>query len=115
MPARKRTFPGAQRKAIVADYLHRNRHYVQVWNVVNLYNDILKQQLPALKPTLIIWGEDDRIYNVAGAETLHRRIPGSDVYRVPQAGHLLHVENSDEVAPIYINFLRSGSRVTAPQ
>lgn len=107
--------PEEQKKAIVADYVRRNRHYVQVWNVVNLYNDILKQRLPARKPTLIIWGADDRVYNVAGAEKLQRRMPGSNLHRLPHAGHLLHLENAAEVAPIYIDFLRSGGKTPTLQ
>jgi pimeloyl-ACP methyl ester carboxylesterase len=107
--------PGEHRKAIVADYVRRNRHYVQVWNVVNLYNDILKQRLPARKPTLIVWGDDDRVYNVAGAEKLQRRIPSSNLHHLPRAGHLLHLENAAEVAPIYIDFLRSTGKAPASQ
>jgi pimeloyl-ACP methyl ester carboxylesterase len=100
-------FPDAKKAAIVAGYVARNRHYVQVWNIVNLYGGVLWQRAPPRKPTLIVWGENDRIYNVAGAEKLHRRIPGSAVHVLPRAGHLVHVENASEVAPIYIDFLRS--------
>ena len=107
--------PEEQKKAIIADYVRRNRHYVQVWNVVNLYNDILKQRLPARKPTLIIWGDDDHVYNVAGAEKLQRRIPGSSLHHLPHAGHVLHLENAAEVAPIYIDFLRNGGKAPTLQ
>lgn len=98
--------PLADKKSIVAGYVARNRHYVQVWNIVNLYDDVLARQSPAKTPTLIVWGEDDRVFDVAGAQKLQRHIPGSELHLLPHAGHLLHLEDAAEVAPVYINFLR---------
>ena len=97
--------PQPDKKDIVADYARRNLHYVRIWNIVNLYDDVLVQAPPARIPTLIVWGEDDRIFDVAGAQRLHRRIAGSEVYLLPHAGHLLHLENAAEVAPTYVGFL----------
>ncbi len=54
----------AEKRDIVAMYVANNRHYVQVWNIVNLYDDVLwRRPIPKL-PTLIIWGIDDRIFGV---------------------------------------------------
>jgi pimeloyl-ACP methyl ester carboxylesterase len=101
--------PLASKKSIVADYAARYRHYVQVWNIVNLYGDILTRQPPAKIPTLIVWGNDDRIFDVAGAQELQHRIPGSELHVLPRAGHLLHLEDAAEVAPIYIGFVRAAA------
>ncbi|MBM4201633.1 MAG: alpha/beta hydrolase, partial [Gammaproteobacteria bacterium] len=101
------TIPPPEKQAIIADYVTRNRHYVQVWDIVNLYDEVLQQQpLPQL-PALIVWGVEDRIYPIAGADALHRALPGSAVNRLPRAGHLLLMENAHEVAPIYLSFLRN--------
>jgi pimeloyl-ACP methyl ester carboxylesterase len=99
--------PAPEKKAIVADYVTRNRHYVQVWDIVNLYDDVLRQPPPSVLPTLIVWGVEDRIYDIAGADALHRAIPGSELHRLPNAGHLLLMENAGEAASIYLAFLRS--------
>jgi pimeloyl-ACP methyl ester carboxylesterase len=99
--------PADERRAIIADYVQRNRHYVQVWNIVNLYDNVLWQKPAPRMPTLIVWGTDDRIYNVAGARYLQRRNPGSALHRLPHAGHLLLMENPDQVAPLYLDFLRT--------
>jgi abhydrolase domain-containing protein 6 len=110
--------PADRRKVIISDYVARNRHYVQVWNIVNLYDGVLWREPPSQTPTLIVWGEDDRIYNVAGAEQLHRRIPGSELHRMPRAGHLLLMESAEEVTPVYLDFLRSHGgekRLTSPK
>jgi abhydrolase domain-containing protein 6 len=96
----------AEKRAIVAMYVANNRHYVQVWNIVNLYNDVLWRRPIAKLPTLIIWGIDDRIFGVNGAQRLQRAAPGSELHELPHAGHLLQVERAAEVAPIYVNFIR---------
>jgi pimeloyl-ACP methyl ester carboxylesterase len=104
--------PPAAREAILTPYTQRNRHYVQVWNIVSLYNDTLSRSPPARVPTLIVWGDDDHIFDVAGAERLHRRIPGSEVQRLPHAGHLLHLESVAAAAPLYQRFLQDVDSVS---
>lgn len=100
------SLPPATKQAIVANYVADNLHYVQVWNIVNLYIDTLRSgPLPRAR-VLIVWGRDDQVFDVAGADRPHRRIPRSAVHRLSNAGHLLHLENAAEVAPIYVKFLR---------
>ena len=57
--------------------IEKNRHYVQVWNIVTLYDDVLIRTPPSKAATLIVWGDDDRVYPVAGAQKLARHIPRS--------------------------------------
>jgi abhydrolase domain-containing protein 6 len=95
----------AEKQSMVAMYVANNRHYVQVWNIVNLYDDVLMRRPMPKLPTLIIWGIDDRIFGVRGAKRLQRVAPGSELHELPHAGHLLQVESAAEVAPIYVNFL----------
>ena len=40
-------------------------------------------------PVLILWGEEDQWIPVEQAYTLQKRIPGSKLITVPQAGHLV--------------------------
>ena len=101
-----------EKRAIVANYVARERHYVQVWNIVNLYDDVLTRIRPTRAPTLIVWGDDDRVFSAVGARKLRDRIPGSTVRKLPRAGHLLHLENAAEVAPLYLSFLKVATRVT---
>ena len=49
------------------------------------------------------------MFPVAGAQRLGGRIPGSEVRRLPDAGHLLHMENADAVAPLYVDFLKTAA------
>lgn len=101
--------PPEARQAIVAGYAKNNRHYVRIWNIVNLYNDVLTRTPSPKAVTLIVWGDDDHVFPVAGAQRLGKRIPGAEVRRLPDAGHLLHMESADAVAPVYVAFLKTAA------
>jgi pimeloyl-ACP methyl ester carboxylesterase len=47
-------------------------------------------------PTLIVWGDKDRIFSPVHAEALARAIPGAGVVMIEGAGHLPHVEKLEE-------------------
>src|ERR1700733_847931 len=94
-----------RRKTLLTEYVTQNKHYVQVWNVVNMYDDVLKRTPLAPKPTLIVWGRDDHVFGAQAAQSLQRRIVGSELHQMENAGHLLHLENADEVALLYAGFL----------
>jgi pimeloyl-ACP methyl ester carboxylesterase len=94
------------KEAAVKDYVERNRHFQQVWDIVNLYDGVLGERMIVRSPTLIIWGEQDRIYSVDGVARLRERMHRASVAKLPNAGHLLHLENADDVAPIYVRFLQ---------
>jgi pimeloyl-ACP methyl ester carboxylesterase len=59
----------------------------------------LEAQLPQLQPpTLILWGESDRILGTKDANRLHRPIPHSQLIWIPAAGHVPHLEKPDLTA-----------------
>lgn len=99
--------PNPIKQAKVEDYLKNNRNYQQTWDIVNLYDRLLEQPLTHTFPTLIFWGEADKIYDISGAETLKRYFPNSQVWKLPQAGHLLLIENADQVTSLYLKFLKN--------
>jgi pimeloyl-ACP methyl ester carboxylesterase len=43
-------------------------------------------------PTLVLWGENDRVVAPAYGRALAQRIPGADFRLIDQAGHYAHVE-----------------------
>ena len=57
--------------------------------------------------TLIVWERDDRIHNVAAAETLHKLLPNSKVIILPGAGHLPMIEQAQRCVDDYLKFRRS--------
>ncbi len=101
------TIPDSVIAEKVNDYITRNRDYQQVWDIINLYDDILCQGVPTQFPTFIIWGKEDKIYDISGANRLQECIVGARAIQLPKAGHLLLMENADEVAAKYVRFLQT--------
>jgi pimeloyl-ACP methyl ester carboxylesterase len=48
-------------------------------------------------PTMIVWGDEDKIIPVGQAETWRRFIPNADIRIFRGAGHLVHLERSEVV------------------
>ncbi len=44
-------------------------------------------------PTLVIWGESDRVVDLAYGRAFADAIPGAEFVVIPEAGHLPHLEN----------------------
>ncbi len=57
------------------------------------------------KPSLIIWGEQDRIFPPEMAGALQSRIPGSELVMLADCGHLPHVEKRAETLSAMANFM----------
>ncbi|HEY7661628.1 MAG TPA: alpha/beta fold hydrolase [Xanthobacteraceae bacterium] len=49
-------------------------------------------------PTLLLWGEDDRVVPFAGHAPFQRAIPGAELVALPRSGHALPIERAREVA-----------------
>ena len=60
-----------------------------------------------IHPTLVIWGEEDRVFPVAVGEELHQTIKGSQFTRIPNAGHIPQWEQPDLVNQSLIAYIRS--------
>jgi pimeloyl-ACP methyl ester carboxylesterase len=56
-------------------------------------------------PTLIMWGEHDRVFPIAVGEELHQRIQGSTFVTIPGAGHMPQWERPDLVNRSLIEYI----------
>ena len=56
-------------------------------------------------PTLIMWGEEDRVFPLSVGEELQRTIKGSVLVRIPNAGHIPQWERPDLANRAMIEFL----------
>ncbi len=56
-------------------------------------------------PTLILWGEGDRILGTKDAARFHRAIPQSKLVWVPECGHVPHLEKPEFTAQAMMDFL----------
>jgi pimeloyl-ACP methyl ester carboxylesterase len=57
-------------------------------------------------PTLVIWGEEDRVFPIAVGDELHQTIKGSRFIRIPKAGHIPQWERPDLVNQALITFIQ---------
>lgn len=60
--------------------------------------------------TLILWGNNDRLCHVSGADILNKEIPGSILIIMDKCGHAPMIERPKETADHYIKFL-SGTAI----
>jgi pimeloyl-ACP methyl ester carboxylesterase len=58
-------------------------------------------------PTMIIWGEFDRVFPIAVGEELHHRIRGSTFVKVPHAGHMPQWEQPALVNRSLITYIQT--------
>jgi len=58
-------------------------------------------------PTLIIWGERDKMTPLEDGYLMSQEINGSSLRIVPNAGHALNLEKPEELAEIIINSLKT--------
>ncbi|MDH3622523.1 MAG: alpha/beta fold hydrolase [Myxococcales bacterium] len=68
---------------------------------------ISKLHLAAQMPTLIIWGEEDRIIPVEHAYAAHEAIPGSWLEIIDGVGHYPHCEAPDRFVASLTEFIES--------
>ncbi len=56
-------------------------------------------------PTLLVWGEKDRVIPVSHARSAHEEMPGSRLEIIPDAGHFVQLEKPQRVAELILDFL----------
>ena len=65
----------------------------------------LEQRVAGLTtPTLIVWGEQDRVLHVGGASVLRQLLPRSQVIIMPGVGHLPMLERDRQAGADYLSF-----------
>ena len=75
--------------------------------MVNLIKEDLSLYLQKIiTPTLIIWGEKDKVTPLSDAEVMHKIIKNSKLYIVKAAKHSPHFTHTQEVADIILRTLK---------
>ena len=72
--------------------------------------EIVLERLPSLRaPTLVVWGERDRVLPPAQAREAISRIPDGSLELIRGCGHLPQVERPERVAEVLVRFLSQRS------
>ena len=99
----------AVKEAVVSEYVKNNRHYQQVWDIVNLDIFVLKMPKKTLKPTFITWGKEDGVFNIVGRPLLNQQFPNHVSYELKNMSHLVMLEQPNEIVDLYLPFLKSNA------
>jgi pimeloyl-ACP methyl ester carboxylesterase len=71
-----------------------------------MHNPKLRRRLARIKvPTLVVWGESDRVVTTEYGRAYHQAIPGSKFSLIPRAGHYPHIERPGEFVNAVKEFL----------
>jgi pimeloyl-ACP methyl ester carboxylesterase len=73
----------------------------------NGYNFLAHKIAQITQPTLIIWGECDRILGTADAEKFTAALPHSQLVWVPNCGHVPHLEKPEITASAILQFIQA--------
>ena len=101
----------AFRKAVYR--LMKRRDYVRAEGVMReVMQRVIREDLFSIfsqirAPTLIIWGDDDRMVPVRDAYTLLREIPHSAVEIIPRAGQAPHLNTPEKLSQLVTKFLKA--------
>jgi len=64
-------------------------------------------QLPKIpQPTLILWGENDKILGTKDAKRFREALKNSQLFWIPQCGHVPHLEKPERVAELIKSFVK---------
>ena len=79
----------------------------RLWDAQLKDRYLLDEQLSNLQqhPTLALWGTNDRVFDVSGAQRLQRVLPQAQVEMLPGIGHLPMMEAPGDTAVRYAKFL----------
>jgi pimeloyl-ACP methyl ester carboxylesterase len=99
--------------AAKTDALRNAPSNLRIWNAQRKDRYLLDANIAELKqPTLVLWGEKDRLFDMSGAAPLQKRLPQAQVRVLPDVGHLPMMETPKSSALLYAEFLKNG--ITAP-
>ena len=75
-----------------------------------MHDPKLLRRLGRIKtPTLVLWGESDRVVSPDYGRAFQRAIPGSTFQTIPRAGHYPHRERPDDFVRAVTTFLLAGA------
>lgn len=69
------------------------------------YNFLSHKIQKITQPTLIVWGEQDKILGTKDAKRFEQTIPESELVWIPEAGHVPHLEKPDLTGKAIRDFL----------
>lgn len=99
--------PWPVRSVLTRYHAERADMHQRIWD--DLWRE--RRELPPLlqqitQPVLLVWGEEDLIFDVRGVEVFESHLADVRTVIVPEAGHTAIVEKAEELADSYAGFVQ---------
>ena len=99
--------PGLSQEDLLESLRRRQTVHMLGWRPF-MHNPQLRRRLARIKvPTLVLWGESDRVVSPDCGRAYHQAILGSQFKTIPRAGHYPHRERPEEFVRAVTEFLLS--------
>lgn len=89
------------------------RTLIQSLRRADEWRQVMRQLGGIRAPTLLAWGEHDRLYGLSAAERLRHAIPGARLVTIAGAGHLPSIERPIELAELMRRFFATAGAPAA--
>ncbi|MFV1983263.1 MAG: alpha/beta fold hydrolase [Thiohalomonadales bacterium] len=99
--------PGILKDLVVSKKCARADIEKIIYNNMLTEADLSKVSKNIKTPTLIIWGEKDRVFSVDNAKLFHNDIQGSKLVILENSGHVPLLEAPKKTAQVFTNFIRN--------
>lgn len=98
--------PRAVLKYVAQQTVRRSAKTQQIFDEIQAIDPPLLERLGQINvPTLIVWGDDDKLIHVSAAEVFRNAIGNSEVLIMSKTGHMPLLENVKQCGSAYAAFL----------
>lgn len=98
--------PGSLKKELASSAVRNREFNDKIFSDMRAKMLDLKPMLGKIKaPTLIIWGDTDRVLHVSSVEIFSKGIKGSTSYILKDCGHVPMIERPEETSAVFLNFI----------
>ena len=102
------TMPWPVRSMLTRYHAERADMHQRIWQDLWAADEAIEPILQQIKqPVLLVWGEQDRIFDVRGVDVFEAHLSDIRTFIVPEAGHTVIIEEVEDAASWYNDFLNS--------
>lgn len=83
--------------------------------ILRCHAGVRRYETQAEAPVLLIWGEDDRLLHVSGAEKFEKGLKHCRVITLPKCGHVVFFDQPRATERAYRDFLKGVGHVGLPE
>ncbi|GAB4219380.1 MAG TPA: alpha/beta hydrolase [Spirochaetota bacterium] len=98
--------PGFAKQYFATQAVAKKTHFQYIFKQIHDVTLLEKYLGNIHAPTLLLWGENDRVLDVSGAYVFKEKIRNAQLVVFKECGHLPMIEKPEESATVYKRFLK---------